>query len=1171
MSTFTSEKRRIESPTDDPIDFGVIVALPLECAAVLHMLDAYERLPPAAADPNIYFLGTLALSRARNRFYRIVVAQCPKMGNNGAAMVAKDLIRSFGVRHVFMTGIAAGVPCPHNPERHVRLGDVVVSYGRGVIQYDFAKRHADGTIEYRGALPPPSRVLTGAVDVLEVYRLNGQRPWERYLGRAGPLGIRPDEATDVLRVLYGRERPRWKRVQHPEDPTRVPDQPKIHYGIIGSGNSLIKDIHERERLADDLGIIAIEMEGAGVADATWNQTEVSDYLIIRGISDYADRQKNDTWKAYAAVAAAAYLRALLESEPVPPANAPRLSPFSEPRQDDHLQAYLLWLINTTRDVVIRGGQKAVMFPISSAFTSIELETHGPAAPAALIPGQTSSTGPDFSILWPSKPLPAAARPAAATHIDAGDVLTTSRNALLLGPPGSGKTTLLQYLALSTAQRFLASQASSGISSALVPAIPIMAPLNAVAARLQELPPDAEPAERTLLRSLEAYVILRQSTLGLPQDFFVRLLHSGHRLLLLLDALDEIADENQRIHMARAIEDLTRAPYDVQIILTARPHAHRGQSILSPDFEQYTLQPLAPDRVKSMVNLLCAAIYQHNAAAREEAEAAINQAIAALEVGSRVADVGRGRLLETPLMVRVMITSFLKRGHAAEQRTELFRDYIDTVLEASYNPDAAVASRLSSAAGTIAIHRALLSAIAMELHQRQEYGTFSLRLADVERVTQVTLARDHAPAHVRFIQDKFLELTRDRGGILYADAGEFKFSHLAFQEFLVGNYLYSLSDEAHVRNFLQSEGRIGRSWWQEPVVHLAGLLKADDPGRTRALVQWMLDLQQNTNAEQSTKLGALELAARISSEWDLSTPLRLCVATHLAECLVDPATSRLIPLWRLAELGRLLGLLGDVRPDIALEAPATRLIEAGPFMMGYPLDGRLVDLPSLRSGSYQVWLPSYALGVYPVTNDQYERFVEAGGYSEAARHFWTEAGWQWKIANRILCPAFWHTPPWNVGNHPVVGVSWFEAVAYCGWLSEAAGHRYGLPSEAEWEKAASGLGIWPWGSDFTASRANTTEAGITRTVCVGLFPENASRWGIADMAGNVWEWCNSAFRTYDRYVSSDGREELDGILPRCIRGGSWLNSADRARVANRDHYFPGDRHSDLGFRVAAHEK
>jgi formylglycine-generating enzyme required for sulfatase activity len=192
------------------------------------------------------------------------------------------------------------------------------------------------------------------------------------------------------------------------------------------------------------------------------------------------------------------------------------------------------------------------------------------------------------------------------------------------------------------------------------------------------------------------------------------------------------------------------------------------------------------------------------------------------------------------------------------------------------------------------------------------------------------------------------------------------------------------------------------------------------------------------------------------------------------------------------------------------------------------------------------------------------------------------------------------------NHPVVIVTWHDALAYCRWLESKlvevaqgqiqqgssdllwlglAGDRLHatLPSEAEWEKAARGIGDrreYPWKGPFDPDKANTDESGIGTTSAVGCFPGGASPYGMQDMSGNVWEWTRSIYgewssekREYIQvygypYVANDGREDLSksSDFSRVVRGGSWCSHQGGARCAYRGGPFPDLRYDDIGFRV-----
>ncbi len=243
------------------------------------------------------------------------------------------------------------------------------------------------------------------------------------------------------------------------------------------------------------------------------------------------------------------------------------------------------------------------------------------------------------------------------------------------------------------------------------------------------------------------------------------------------------------------------------------------------------------------------------------------------------------------------------------------------------------------------------------------------------------------------------------------------------------------------------------------------------------------------------------------------------------------------------------------------------VPAGPFRMGSTAEEIATVLQECRvcpndwfdweEAPHQVNLPAYWIDQYEVTNRQYRLFIEAGGYDR--RDLWTGAGWDWKTREGRIQPQYWDQAAWNQPDQPVVGVVWYEAVAYCRW----AGGR--LPSEAEWEKAAGWDQVqgrkvkYPWGDAWDPQRANTAELGLRHTTPVGQFCREAgaaSPYGACDMTGNAWEWCSTLHQGYP-YDPHDGREDLEAPGTRTLRGGSWINERHESRVAYRLPPFPGD--------------
>ncbi len=842
-----------------------------------------------------------------------------------------------------------------------------------------------------------------------------------------------------------------------------------------------------------------------------------------------------------------------------------------------LRDYLSWIRLAHRDVVIRGigrqGARSAMFPLMTTYISLAVTgaTQSALPPRSTPPAAGFALEPiDFSALVPggwSGP-PGEHRPD-DRRIAAESILGITPTAVITGGPGSGKTTVLKYIALALAETALNPEVDLAGELGLgdrVP-VPVVIPLNGFATFLDGRPYGASPREFTLLRFAEHYVILRQAYLDLPEDFFARLLQRGAPLVLLLDGLDEIADENQRVMVSRSIEDIAQTPLSCSILVTTRPSAYRGAAVLPPTFPEFEIRPLEPQQVDSMVRAICVGLYT-DPGERARNQADLVHTVYVLEEHRQTLGLGAGRLITSPLMVRMLLTLHLGERQVVEQRAQLFAEYVDALLAATYHADAAVAQRLTEVAGPSILQRALLCRVAYELHKRERSENPYLTQDEFRGFAVSLLGEGLSTAEAVRAADRFVEATRQRGGLLELEDGAYRFGHLAFQEFLVGRYFAdTVQSPATIAEFLLSNARIASPWWREPILFCIGHLSTTDVETAGDLVRRLGHLAPGPLPKADVELAGLELAGQACLEWQLGQNLDRELTRRIRGRLLDDGVGLTHPRLR-AAAGRILGALGDPRPEIVSAEPALVWVPAGQFPMGHPEQAARVNLPSMQTGSYLVDVGEVAIGRFPVTNAQYGRFIEAGGYQPESAHLWTDAGWSWRQTHGIGSPAYWDNPLWTVSNYPVVGVSWYEAVAYCQWLSSVLGRDISLPTEAEWEKAARGTDgrAWPWGDDPIPEAANTVEAEIGQTTCVGLFGPYASPYGLDDCAGNIWEWCGSQFRDYGRYHDRDGREDLAGAAPRVVRGGSWLNGHDHARLANRDHYFPGDRHFDLGFRI-----
>jgi nucleoside phosphorylase len=288
--------------------FAIIAALPKEYAAVKGLLNKTgNHFVPGKGAGRRYLFGEIPSIHGGKH---TVVLSLADMGNNIAASRATLLLEHFPqVESIIMVGIAGGIPYPQKPDEHVRLGDIIVSDRRGVVQYDFDKETITETI-HRNPPRPPSAMLLEAVQLLEVERIGKNYPWLKHIEQALKNGVGlPLISSDILADSCNPE----QIIEHPPDPQRVERQPRVFMASIASANKLLKNPLKRDALRNKFGAKAVEMEGSGIADATWNHHV--GYLVVRGICDYCDSNKGDAWQEYAAATAAGYTCALLESIP----------------------------------------------------------------------------------------------------------------------------------------------------------------------------------------------------------------------------------------------------------------------------------------------------------------------------------------------------------------------------------------------------------------------------------------------------------------------------------------------------------------------------------------------------------------------------------------------------------------------------------------------------------------------------------------------------------------------------------------------------------------------------------------------------------------------------------------------------------------------------------------
>lgn len=296
---------------------GIICALAVEKAAVEAMLDEeHSRLSAAPGDDSDYTFGKIGQ-------HHVVIA-CLSAGATGtinAAVIARDMKRTFQIRFGLMVGIGGGV---WSDNVDIRLGDVVVSQPDGqhggVVQWDFGKMEAGGKFRRTGTLNKPPPLLLQAIQSLKTKHLRRGHDMDKHLQemlRTNPMmeeeGKYVHQGRDndeLFEASYNHESGRTckncDRTRLEPRPDRKNDRPRVHYGNIASGDEVMRDGLTRDRIAEQEGVICFEMEAAGLMDNF-------PCIVVRGICDYADSHKNKRWQPYAAATAAAYAKELLLS------------------------------------------------------------------------------------------------------------------------------------------------------------------------------------------------------------------------------------------------------------------------------------------------------------------------------------------------------------------------------------------------------------------------------------------------------------------------------------------------------------------------------------------------------------------------------------------------------------------------------------------------------------------------------------------------------------------------------------------------------------------------------------------------------------------------------------------------------------------------------------------
>jgi formylglycine-generating enzyme required for sulfatase activity len=729
--------------------------------------------------------------------------------------------------------------------------------------------------------------------------------------------------------------------------------------------------------------------------------------------------------------------------------------------------------------------------------------------------------------------------------------------LLKGAPGSGKTTLLRHVITC----FARGQAADHLGWIGEPLLPILVPLRNFGRFLEDHRADfTNPAPGALRKFIEDF--FAEYELELPPRFFRDRLAEG-RCLVLLDGLDEVADRDLRATVAQMVNAFIQhyARRGNRFGLASRPKGYEEVAHYLSRPVVCIVQPLTPKSRDELVTNLLEVMEPNTRRRRDETRELLGD----IRAKEKVDELSRNPLFCTTL---VLVYKY-RSTTLPERRVDVYHELVDLLLgfwetHKAEREGTADVRELVLLDGTdrsfiderdaVEAKRRALTDLA-DWMQRQGLAEVS-QLRAAARLSCFFRRREGASrAEDGVWACNFLAVAHQRSGLFVeAQPGLFAFSHQNFREYLAATALIERLDAEMAQSVLT---HAEDPWWEEVI-----LLAAAHPNLSSRRREFLLEHMRE--AEHLVLAGrcAVDAGAR------LPAPFRRQLQDELYGRMTDAGLS---PKERFAA-GEVLDELGWLPPDL----------NAWVRCPGCAEDGG--DLMVMK---------------YPLTNAQYERFIQVGGYENPA--YWggeESEGWRWRVEEPpdyrgeepVTEPRHWHTPRFGRERHgyPVVGISWYEAVAYSAWLTEILGHTRtpgDLPPEdralvsdllgagaagvrlltdAEWVAVAGGTVAedrYPWDPpdgpvskdrSTILARANTIEANLDGTSPVAMCPLGASQpFGLMDLAGSVLEWTGT----------------VEGSA-RVVRGGAWLDYRGYARVADRYGNLP--RYSDgyIGVRLAS---
>ncbi|MBW1784257.1 MAG: SUMF1/EgtB/PvdO family nonheme iron enzyme [Deltaproteobacteria bacterium] len=693
-----------------------------------------------------------------------------------------------------------------------------------------------------------------------------------------------------------------------------------------------------------------------------------------------------------------------------------------------------------------------------------------------------------------------------------DLLSFSRRLLIIGDPGGGKTTFLRLIACVLAKDGRGEgepgrQLYLGLSLTEPAPIPILIRLSALARTLKDGCAEINDAGlwRVLLRTMKE--VFGDEKAAVLQN----LLDDGH-CALLLDGLDEEADQNIRKQMAGVVHSLLYHWGNNLIVLSSRPFGYHAVAALE-DMATAYIDSFGKDEILEFLNRWASALFPDDE--ERSRKAYLPELIAAVLNTPRIRLMARN-----PVMLTCLCMVHWNERKLPEGKADLLAAVLRWLLESKEEK-----RHTRGYENPFAEECFKALALAMTINPQGKQATADLAWA-AEQLKVPFL--DELGIHGSRLRRKGLDFLEaemiDSGIVEQAETGQLKFWHYTFQDHYAGKSLVELSDDEGEGGWWQIISKhLDDRQWDEVIDHFAGCLALTGRRRLHLLVERILGTSVNGDLSSLARaVGVLGRILRILEVYKYQPPDRLGWEKARNEVMeiFTIEGAKVVPVNERIAAAEALGQAGDPRIN--------------------PLDPEMLPVPGM---------PDVFLGRHPVTVKEFEMFLDNKGYENP--QYWGE-WWPMIKEEAWMEPKDWDGQKEHT-NRPVTSVSWYEAVAYCNWLSEQTGTNFRLPKSEEWEKAATNSkGEYPWGDKDPDPELLNFEMNVGRPTPVGVYPAGIGPGGHLDLSGNVWEW------------NWDSKEKG---ASRVVRGGGWFIDADDCRSAIRYGVAPDLRHGNLGFRLS----